>query len=250
MIIILIAIFTLLTFFSFIYIKKQLPRLTAGIISFVCLCLIVMSLMLHFVNHWGMKEVTTTKTQSIYSAGPSALSFNLMMTQRIGDQTVLIYRTSEKAKRPIVSAELNTDPTSTSFLKDNAAQKNSRASYKMIKDGEAKLVTRTTTRQFSNTFSKILFSFGDEDNAVVKTNKTAELPQDSWLVLTSEQAKKLESTQAKLQAEAEKAKADLKAALAAAPSPEIKAEIEAKTKASMTPAAQIMQIKQLLKIKN
>lgn len=248
MIIIIIAIFTLLTFFSFMFIKNSTPRWIAGGISFICLALTVALLAFHITEHWGMKEVTQTRTQEIYSAGPSAMSFGLLITQKMGDQTILVYKTSTDAKTTAMSAQLNTDSTSTTFLKDNAALKNTKSSYKMVDGGSAQLVTSTTKRKFSSSFTKLLFGFGGEQNESVKTSKTAVLPKDSWLVLTADQAKTLEAKQAELESQAAQAQKQLQAALAAAPTAEVRAAIEAQAKAKMSPAAQIAQIKQLLGI--
>ncbi|MBB5887868.1 DUF4811 domain-containing protein [Lactovum miscens] len=248
MIIILIALFTLLTFFSWMYIKNKSTKIILGIITFLALALSVFGLSIHITNHWGMKEVTATSSKTIYSAGDPKMSFGMLITKKMGNKSILVYKTSANTKDTTLSINLNTKSTSATFLSDNAELINTTSSVKFVDSDKANMVTKITKLEFTNGFTKALFGFGGETGTVMKTVKIAELPKDSWMVLTADQAATLQKKSAGLAAQQKAVAAQLQVAIATAPNPEAKAAIEAKAQEAMSPQAEIAQIKSILGI--
>ena len=105
MIIILIALFTLLTFYGFIHIDKIFWRGLVGGLSLILLTASVMALTIHIKDNWGMEKVTTTETKKIYTAGDTNAAFGLLLKAEIGQDTnnyALVYRTNKEDKEPEV----------------------------------------------------------------------------------------------------------------------------------------------------
>lgn len=196
MIIIIVIVLTALAFWSWMFIKNNITRWIIGGASLLLLALSILGLTLHFSNNWGMKKVTTTTTQQIYTAGEISAPYGMLIKAEIGKNTnnyVLVYRNNENDKKP-----------TTNFMPDEKhiteAVKKS-ATYKLVNSDKAQVVTTKTTRQFSSNFMKFLFGVGGEQNELVKKRSVVEVPRDTWLVLTEQQVIKLQKEAPVLQAQ-------------------------------------------------
>ena len=69
LIILLLVVFMIGTFFGFMFIENTIAHWLVGGISFLLLAGSVAMLTMHIRDNWGMKEVTTSTTHQIYSAG-------------------------------------------------------------------------------------------------------------------------------------------------------------------------------------
>lgn len=238
MIIILIILFTLLTFFGFMFVKNRAGRLIAGGLSLVLLVLSVFALTFHFNQHWGMKEVVTTSSHQIYTAGDAKSAYGLMIKSEIGKNTgnyALVFRNNENAAKP----DTNFVPDEKHIIE--AVKKT--ASYKLVDSDKAKVVTTTTRRQFSSSWMKLLFGVGGEENTLVKESSVVEVPKDTWLVLTEDQVEKLTK-------EAPEMQKQMEAQLKADPAKALQMAELQKSNPKAYAKLQVDQIKQLLGIKD
>ncbi|MEY8538263.1 DUF4811 domain-containing protein [Lactococcus muris] len=188
MIIIFIILFALSTFFGFMYINKEVWRAFVGGLSLLLLTISVMLLTLHIKDNWGMEKRTSTETKIIYTAGPLDVGFGMLLKSEIGKAThnyALVYRTDEKDKEPVSHFQPDEKHLVETLKKT--------ADYKRTEDSEAKLVIRTVKWQFKNSFMRLLFGIGNEEGKLVSEHARAYVPKDTWLVLTQEEAKKLQA---------------------------------------------------------
>ncbi|MDR2832897.1 MAG: DUF4811 domain-containing protein [Streptococcaceae bacterium] len=232
MILLFIALFTVLSFVGFMYIDKKVTRNIVGGLSLALLVVSVAGLIYHLSTHWGMKEVTKTTEQQVYTAGDTKAAFGLMIDQEIGTQSgeyVFVYRDKPSDAKPI--AHFTPDEKHIT----DAVKKS--ATYKMTSDNQAKVVTKTTTYAYSSDLMKMMFGIGDEEGTLVSEKSTVYVPQKTWLLLNTEQAKELESKAA-----------DLKKAAIANPEQTAKMQQLAKTDPEKYAQLQVEQIKKLLNI--
>lgn len=198
MIIISIILLTLLSFFGFMYIDKGPLRGLVGGLSLFLLTVSVVSLTIHIKDNWGMEKVTTTQTKKIYTAGDTKAAFGMLLKAEIGKGTnnyALVYRTNKEDKEPTVHFE----PDQKHLLE---TLKNT-ADYERTEASEAKLVITTVRWKFKDNFMKLLFGIGGEESKLVSEHARAYIPKDTWLVLTQEEAKKLQEALPTMQAKQE-----------------------------------------------
>ena len=69
LIILLVIIFMIGTFFGFMFIQNRLARWLVGGVCFLLLAGSVAMLTLHIKDNWGMKKVNTATSRRIYTAG-------------------------------------------------------------------------------------------------------------------------------------------------------------------------------------
>ncbi|PCS00896.1 DUF4811 domain-containing protein [Lactococcus fujiensis] len=236
MIIIILAILVLLTFYSFIFIENKTVRWVAGIISFVLLLTTVIGLTYQITDKWAMKEVTSAKTKEIYTAGETNAPYGMMIKAEIGKDTnnyVLVYRNDEKSKKP----DSNFVPDQNHIIETLKKT----ATYKIAAVKTASVTTTTTRRVFKNDFWKLIFGVGGEQNELVKQHSVVTVPKDTWLVLTQDQVKKLTE-------EAPAMQAKMEAALKADPEKAMQMAALQKSDPVAYAKLQVEQIKQLLGI--
>lgn len=198
MIIIFITLFALSTFFGFMYLDKDVWRAFVGGLSLLLLTLSVMLLTLHIKDNWGMEKRTSTETKIVYTAGPLDVGFGMLLKSEIGKDThnyVLVYRTNKKDKEPTAHFQPDEKHLVETLKKT--------ADYKRTDESEAKLVIRTVRWQFKNSFMRFLFGIGNEEGKLVSEHARAYVPKDTWLVLTQEEAKKLQAAAPTMQAQLE-----------------------------------------------
>ena len=189
MIIIVLAVFAVLTYISWFYIKSAPTRLIMGLISFALLGATVLLLTANIKSHYGMKNVTTTTEKTIYSAGGSKSPAGMLITQELGTKSgnyVMIYADSEDGKAK---------PHFVPNKKNMAEAINKKATYKTADVDKATVKTVTTRREWKNDFFKWLLDFGGEGHSLVKQTSTVTVPKNTWVVLSAQQAKQVTAKQ-------------------------------------------------------
>lgn len=233
MILWILGLATLALYLSFILMKNGAWRsLWVGL----SLVVLVGSLaLLHFndSNHFGMKQVTKSTTQVIYSASPSK-QLPLLLYQNIGTSgkhTVYIYKTSAKGKATHTKA----DYTVTN----------------LVAKAQPTTAQVTTTRKewvYKSGFYRALFN-NENNHAVIRVTNTFQLPK-TWTALTTQQAKQLAKRMKAMQqptaAQKAKAAAAIEKQVAAALAKNPKADAATVTK-QVTAAYQAAQIQAVIK---
>jgi hypothetical protein len=234
MIILIVALFTVLTFVGFMFIEKKALRYAVGGVSLFLLVLSVLGLTYHLTDYWGMKEVTKTTEKEIYTAGDTSAAYGMVIDQEVGTKSgnyVFIYRDKKDDAKP-----------ETHFVPDekhitDAVKKT--AVYKMTSDKTAKVVTETTTRAFSSSLMKTLFGVGGEEGELVKEKTTVYVPEKTWLLLSADQAKELQEKAPQMQEE-------MQAQMAANPEMAMQMAQMQQTDPEGFAAMQVEQVKKLL----
>ncbi|MGM9887349.1 MAG: DUF4811 domain-containing protein [Lactococcus sp.] len=237
MIIIILAVLTLLTFYCIVFIKNKPLRFVTGTISFVLLALTVLGLTLQITDKWAMKEVTSTESHQIYTAGDTTAPYGMLVQSEIGKNTnnyVLVYRNDEKSKKP-VTTNVPDEKHIIETLKKTAT-------YKVADVEKVTAKTTTTKRVFKNEFWKVIFGVGGEQNELVKKHTLVTVPKDTWLVLTQDQVTKLTKEAPAMQAE-------MKESLKANPEKALQLAELQKSDPTAYAKMQVQQIKSLLGIK-
>lgn len=221
MIIVLIVLFTIFVIVGFFYMKGFASWLV-GVLSVLLLALSMIALAYHDNNHWGMKQVTTTSTKQIYTAGSASMPFGLLIKQNVSGSDMFIYRASSDAADTTVNFLGNTMLNSSNGSSANKIQSfienlmenhtveisKKSSAYEQISGNTAQVVTKTTRWEFSSSLMKTLFGIGGEQGELVSEKTIVKVPKDTWLVLTDTQVQKLSEAEPKLQAQME---AELKA---------------------------------------
>ena len=187
MIILIVAIFTVLTFTGFMFIEKKMLRNLVGGISLALLTLSVAGLAFHLSNYWGMKEVMTVTEKPIYTAGDTSAAYGMLIDQELGTKSgnyIFVYRDEKDDKEPVEHFKPDEDHITDSVKLT--------ADYELTSEGSAKVVTKTTRREFSSGLMKALFGIGGEEGELVKEESRVYVPEKTWLLLTSEQEKELQ----------------------------------------------------------
>jgi hypothetical protein len=195
MIIALLIISTLGMFISFVFADKVWKWALACLFFIVFVGSIVFSVA-NTEYHFGMEKASTTKTTSIVSSADSSQGMNMLLYQGLGTdgkETVYIYKTSEKQKKVSTT---KADVTVTNKVETGASK--------------AQKVTKTTRWVYKNDGLKFLFGIYGNNNEYIKQTNTFKIP-DSWVHLSTTQAKKL----AKLAKTAQKEQATPEAQAAA-----------------------------------
>ncbi|MDR0298077.1 MAG: DUF4811 domain-containing protein [Streptococcaceae bacterium] len=259
MIIGIVVLLAALMIAGFFYLKGALGNIV-GTLAAVLLALSMLGLIYHDTDHWGMKQVTTTTTREIYSLSGSDAAYGLLVKSEIGTDSsnyMFMYKSATddtKATVNFVGNTKNVDMTSktatnsvSSWVKDilkNETVETSKksATYAQGDFAQAQITTQTTRWEWDSALAQAIFGVGGEQGDLVSEKVTVDVPKDTWLVLTTAQVQKLESSAAALKAAAEKqAQADPQAALAM--------QTLAKTDPSAYAKLQVAQIKQFLGLK-
>lgn len=143
MIILIVALFIILTFISWFFIKPTIIRWIAGILSLILLAGSLLILTGNFAWHWGMKEVKSTQTQPIYTAGQTTAAYNLLIKHQIGTNSgnyVFVYRTSKDQKSASQHFVPNEDKIIESVKKTATYKQNSSIQQAQIKTIDRKSV--------------------------------------------------------------------------------------------------------------
>lgn len=194
MIIYLMIVITILTFIAWFFINNLQLRWICGLITMGLLLLCSIALSANLYSHWGMtKDTKVTVSTDIYSARTSESPANILLYQNLGTKTnnaVLIFRdkrNEEQAKPHFVPEK-----------KDIRDSSKKRAVYRLTKGQKAKITIKRTEWRYRSNTAKWFFDFADNDHQLISQRTTVTLPENSWVVMTPAQAKKLATLQKQL----------------------------------------------------
>ena len=128
----------------------------------------------NFHEHWGMKQVTTTKTQKIYS---TSSQMQLALYQPVGTSgkdNVYIYQTKPRQKTP-QHTQANEFTTNRLVWTDS---------------DQASLTVKETRWRFKNDFYKVLFAGSKMDGKLVSRTNTFRYPK-TFVKISVKQAQAL-----------------------------------------------------------
>lgn len=132
----------------------------------------------NYSHHWGMKQVTTTKSQRIYSAAGQNLPINLYQpVGTSGEDNVFIYKTSPSQRKP----------------HHTQANELTHSTTKSTNGTQARLVTKENRWQYQNGFYRFLFMGTGINNKLVRRTNTLYYPK-GYVKVTAKQAKRLRTT--------------------------------------------------------
>ena len=128
----------------------------------------------NFHDHWGMKQVTTTKTQKIYS---TSSQMQLALYQQVGTSgkdNVYIYQTKPRQKTP-QHTQANEFTTNRLVWTDS---------------DQASLTVKETRWRFKNDFYKVLFAGSKMDGHLISRTNTFRYPK-TFVKISVKQAQAL-----------------------------------------------------------
>nr|WP_243465541.1 DUF4811 domain-containing protein [Oenococcus oeni] len=180
MIFVLVALFALTTFVSWMLLKTAFLRRLWGSLSSLLLFGSILLMILNMNEHFGMAKVVSSQKERIYSVAGNKLSAGILATtsnKKLGsDLVIYLYKNKEN------SAKVRTAvPSSTSSL-----------SMKEISGSKAYRVTKVTKWKYKDGLSKLFFGFGKLDKVVSKKKVVFQIPDNEWLQLTEKQLSKLQ----------------------------------------------------------
>lgn len=177
MIILIMALFAILAFWTNMTIKKSGMRYAVTLVMFAGLILSVIMIVANMHDHYGMTSVTTTTKKEIYSAGPNEQNFGMLLYQPVGTngkENAYIYKAATQNKKTTVAKpDLNTTTRQVDISGNKA--------YK---------VTKTTRFVYKLNGFKVLFGIAGNDGQIKHRQVTYQVPS-TWVALTTEQAKSL-----------------------------------------------------------
>jgi hypothetical protein len=186
MIMLLLALFAVLTFVSWLILPKKNQRIFFGLLSTAGLLLTVGAMTLNFTQHLGMEEVTKTETTRIYSAGDMRLPQGILIAEPMGtdkNSYVMVYRDSKDDKKPSVHFKPNEDK-----LVDATKQ---HAVFEQSDDvKQAQVKVATTRLEWKNDLAKWLFGTSGQTDEIISEKVVVEVPSD-WMVLTQAELEKI-----------------------------------------------------------
>lgn len=123
--------------------------------------------------HYGMKKVTETTTQTLTSTANNK-DMSMLLYQPLGNGTekVYLYKTNESQKKPKTTGTNHV----TNIVKKNQTK--------------SQLETKKTYWIYKNAATKFWFKFTSKNHQLIKEKNIFNVQKD-WLVLSTEQAKKL-----------------------------------------------------------
>ena len=128
----------------------------------------------NFHDHWGMKQVTTTKTQKIYS---TSSQMQLALYQQVGTSgkdNVYVYQTKPRQKTP-QHTQANEFTTNRLVWTDS---------------DQASLTVKETRWRFKNDFYKVLFAGSKMDGHLISRTNTFRYPK-TFVKISVKQAQAL-----------------------------------------------------------
>lgn len=175
MVIILLIFACLAAFASAMFLQKASQRIPAVIFSSIIMIGATTMMVLNYHSHLGMKQVTTTTTQTVE---PVSAKLPIALYQPLGtagNEEVLMYRSSANGK-----------------VKHTPADENISSKMKFANVSSLTMKTRKTTWQFKNGFYHLLFLWSGMDGTLVKKQTTITYPRE-FVKVTPKQMKKLKA---------------------------------------------------------
>ncbi|ARQ92397.1 DUF4811 domain-containing protein [Levilactobacillus brevis] len=176
MIIVTLVICAILAFYFYVYLSNRVVANTLTILAVAGVVASIFFIVKNDHDHYGMHNVTETKTQRIYSASPSK-NLPMMLYQSIGTadkHRVYVYKTSASAKK--------TNHTRAKVTTSNTVKRTT---------GHNRIVTIKTYREYKNSTAKFWFGLADNGHQYVKEHNIIYINKN-WTVLSAPQAKKLQ----------------------------------------------------------
>lgn len=183
-------------FVSIMFAPNMRTRWILGLITGLIFVGSTVMITANFHEHWGMKQVTTTKTQKIYS---TSSQMQLALYQPVGTSgkdNVYIYQTKPRQKTP-QHTQANEFTTNRLVWTDS---------------DQATLTVKETRWRFKNDFYKVLFAGSKMDGNLVSRTNTFRYPK-TFVKISVKQAQALKKQAQALKSPA--AQAQLKAQAAA-----------------------------------
>lgn len=224
MIIIILALFAVLAFWSNMTIKTAVVRYATTSLMFIGLMISVVAMVANMHDHFGMKTVTTTTKTQIYSAGSAQQTFGVLLYQSVGTagkENVYIYKATPTAEK-------------TTLAKPDLKTTSSRVA---VSGNRAYKVVQRTRYVYRNNGYKFLFGWADNNQQLKHRHVIYQVPA-TWVAMTPDQAKSLSAKLAPKTPEAQASAAAQQAQLAAL----------AKSDPDKAAALQVAQIKKVLAI--
>lgn len=175
MVILLLIIGCLALFASAMFINAASKRIPAIVISIIIMVGATTMMVLNYHSHLGMKQVTTTTTQTVE---PLSAKLPIALYQPLGtagNEEVLMYRSSANGK-----------------VKHTPADENISSKMKFANVSSLTMKTTKTTWQFKNGFYHLLFLWSGMDGTLVKKQTTITYPRE-FVKVTPKQMKKLKA---------------------------------------------------------
>lgn len=183
-------------FVSIMFAPNMRTRWILGLITGLIFVGSTVMITANFHDHWGMKRITTTKTQKIYS---TSSQMQLALYQPVGTSgkdNVYIYQTKPRQKTP-QHTQANEFTTNHLVWTDS---------------DQATLTVKETHWRFKNDFYKVLFAGSKMDGNLVSRTNTFRYPK-TFVKISVKQAQALKKQAQALKSPA--AQAQLKAQAAA-----------------------------------
>ena len=175
-------------FAAIIFSPRNRTRWLLAMISGVIVVGSTLMITANFQEHWGMKQVTTTKTLKIYS---TSSQMQLALYQPVGTSgkdNVYIYQTKPRQKTP-QHTQANEFTTNRLVWTDS---------------DQATLTVKETRWRFKNDFYKVLFAGSKMDGNLVSRTNTFRYPK-TFVKISVKQAQALKSPAAQAQLKAQAA---------------------------------------------
>lgn len=175
-------------FVSIMFAPNMRTRWILGLITGLIFVGSTVMITANFHDHWGMKQVTTTKTQKIYS---TSSQMQLALYQPVGTSgkdNVYIYQTKPRQKTP---QHTQANEFTTNYLV-------------WTDSDQATLTVKETRWRFKNDFYKVLFAGSKMDGNLVSRTNTFRYPK-TFVKISVKQAQALKSPAAQAQLKAQTA---------------------------------------------
>ncbi|MBT9672273.1 DUF4811 domain-containing protein [Secundilactobacillus kimchicus] len=175
MIVAALAIFTVLSFWFFIYMPGKTLSTILTTLSIVGVIVSSWFIVVNWKDHYGMKQETVTTTKFIYPTSASE-QMSPLVYQPIGSSNkhqVYVYRTSADAKKTV-------------HTQADTATKNK----VVVTADRPYLEVKTTRWVYKSGAAKFWFGISGQNKAFVKRTNTFHINKD-WVVLTATQANQL-----------------------------------------------------------
>lgn len=169
-------------FVSIMFAPNMRTRWILGLITGLIFVSSTVMITANFHDHWGMKQVTTTKTQKIYS---TSSQMQLALYQQVGTSgkdNVYIYQTKPRQKTP-QHTQANEFTTNRLVWTDS---------------DQATLTVKETRWRFKNDFYKVLFAGSKMDGHLISRTNTFRYPK-TFVKISVKQAQALKSPAAQAQ---------------------------------------------------
>ncbi|ADC86565.1 DUF4811 domain-containing protein [Staphylococcus lugdunensis] len=193
---IILIILTIALFASWLLIPQKLSRYIIGSIVTFLFVVQIIGIVANMTHHFGMQKETIHESEKrIYSAANSKSPAQMLIANEIGNNSnnyVMVY----KDNKDDTKATAHFKPKTTK--EDISESTKKQAYYETSNDDNATLKNTKEYWVWKNKYYRYLFDFGKEDKELIKETSVVTVPDDTWVVLNAQEAKKLQKQQSKL----------------------------------------------------